>query len=364
MSAVVRVSLAELASTGILLHPGDAAAIVRCMCRRYARGELRGIPSTLVIRLTQDGQIAAEGPVEPDESDQATIVRAAQLLHDLLPVVDAPAPHRVPGGLRLIVSRALGTMDLPAFASLDEFCDALERFAAPDLAAAVRCLFRSWQAIRGPRVLTISDIRRARRATGLSLADISAASGIDVTLLRELEWGYLRNWRADEEGRKALGRYARAAGLDEPLVQSVAWPLIKEAALQAPELTADASSQALVLAPPQTLVPYDASRGSPGWASPRLLGAAGAILLLIALTYGFWRPLRAPAAARAEGAAAAPARNAAPASAAMSAVANRRAARPAKTERPAMRRPAAAPRHPPVRKASFFKRELFRIVIR
>ena len=60
--------------------------------------------------------------------------------------------------------------------------------------------------------LTISDIRRARRATGLSLDDLSAVADVPAARLRELEWGYLRNWRADEEARAHVVRYARAAG--------------------------------------------------------------------------------------------------------------------------------------------------------
>ena len=60
--------------------------------------------------------------------------------------------------------------------------------------------------------LTISDIRRARRATGLTLAEISERSHISIRLLRELEWGYLRNWPGSDAGRHQLVRYAHAAG--------------------------------------------------------------------------------------------------------------------------------------------------------
>jgi cytoskeletal protein RodZ len=78
--------------------------------------------------------------------------------------------------------------------------------------------------------LTISDIRRARRATGLTLAQISERSQISSRLLVELEWGYLRNWPASHLGRTQLVRYARAAGLDDHLVVRTAWPLLEEAA--------------------------------------------------------------------------------------------------------------------------------------
>src|SRR6185437_2656513 len=76
--------------------------------------------------------------------------------------------------------------------------------------------------------LTISDVRRARRATGLSLDEVSERSRIPDWMLRELEWGYLRNWPGGLYGRSQLVRYARAAGLDEQLVVEIAWPLVDD----------------------------------------------------------------------------------------------------------------------------------------
>ncbi len=40
--------------------------------------------------------------------------------------------------------------------------------------------------------LSVSDVRRARRDTGLSLEEVSKRSRIPVSMLRQLEWGYLR----------------------------------------------------------------------------------------------------------------------------------------------------------------------------
>jgi cytoskeletal protein RodZ len=79
-----------------------------------------------------------------------------------------------------------------------------------------------------PNELTISDVRRARRATGLTLAQISERSRIPVALLRELEWGYLRNWPSGHYGRTQLVRYARAAGLDEEVVVGTVLPIFDE----------------------------------------------------------------------------------------------------------------------------------------
>src|SRR5262249_40914231 len=118
---ITRVSLAELEASGFVLHSAEAAAIVVEICHQHERGEIRGIPSAHVVRLTPDGRVVAEGPIT---TDQPAIARAAQLLDDLLPPFDAPPSYRVPGGLRLVVARALRKIDLPPFASLDEFCRA------------------------------------------------------------------------------------------------------------------------------------------------------------------------------------------------------------------------------------------------
>ena len=198
--------------------------------------------------------------------------RAAHLLDALLPGFDAPAEFRVPGALRLVVARALGTLDLPPYESLAGFAEALTRFGTDDLQGVVRKLVaraslaaaaathaqqaaaaatdaldedvhdRDVAADRGavtpvrlePRetALTISDIRRARRATGLTLTQISERSHISPRLLLELEWGYLRNWPASHFGRTQLVRYARAAGLDDQLVVRTVWPLLEEAIRQ------------------------------------------------------------------------------------------------------------------------------------
>ena len=74
--------------------------------------------------------------------------------------------------------------------------------------------------------LSVSDVRRARRDTGLSLEEVSKRSRIPVSMLRQLEWGYLRNWPHGLYGRTQLVRYARAAGLDRQLVLDAMLPLV------------------------------------------------------------------------------------------------------------------------------------------
>jgi hypothetical protein len=171
-----------------------------------------------------------------------------------------------------VVARALGTVDLPPYASLEEFCAAISRFAATNLEQVVRDLFAAAaahidreHALAAPHsarvpidlpareALTISDVRRARRATGLSLSEISVRTHIPAPLLRELEWGYLRNWPDGLYGRSQMVRYARAAGLDESLVINVAWPLLEEAvALRGQGKSAGVPAEQ----PIEALVPY------------------------------------------------------------------------------------------------------------
>ncbi len=256
------VSLGDLESAGVAVKYVAAVSIVRDVILRASRGELPGVPSAQVIRLNAAGEISVEGPIAADDW---AVRRAAHLLDSLLPGFDAQPHLRIPGALRLVVARALETVDLPPYPSLDTFADALTRFASPDLQATVRALVDEFRAAGGARAedehrgpahayaeeefndaiaagsaapvrleprettLTISDIRRARRATGVTLAQISERSQISRQLLVELEWGYMRHWPASHIGRTQLVRYARAAGLDDHLVVRTVWPLLEEA---------------------------------------------------------------------------------------------------------------------------------------
>ena len=290
-----RISLADLAGAGIRLFPFEAVTIAREVLLQVTRGDVPGVPSAHVIRLARAGAISVEGPVA---AGGRAVSRAAQLLDALLPPKDAGAEFKVPGALRLCIFRGLGMLDVPPYPSLDSFADALARFAAPDPANVIRTIVERFHAaapalperIEAPEVvaspanapaappdeprrpepkaaphaalarieretLTISDIRRARRATGLSLADVSGRSRIPVSLLRQLEWGYLLNWPLGLYGRTQLVRYARAAGLDEQIVIATVWPMLEEIerAMPASEPVVEAASVARV-APPEIRV--------------------------------------------------------------------------------------------------------------
>lgn len=237
---MVSVSLAELAAAEPL-RPVQAVTIVHEIITRIGAGAIAGVPSPQIIRLAANGRMTVEGPIA---ADAHTVSHAAHLLSTLLPGFDAGSKERVPGALRLVIARGSQALDLPPFPSLDAFGADLARFAAPDVEGCIRDIVAARRkpatdaaiatididegATATTQPLTISDIRRARRATGLTLADISARTGIPSSLLCELEWGYLEHWPAPHVARRLLIRYAQAAGLDDQLVLDVAWPLIEQ----------------------------------------------------------------------------------------------------------------------------------------
>jgi Helix-turn-helix domain/WD40-like Beta Propeller Repeat len=297
------VSLTDLAAAGVGLRPSEAVTIAREVALQVVRGQIAGVPSPHVVRLSNNGSVSIEGPVA---AGGRPVVRVAQLLDALLPDHDhhVGSEFRVPGGLKLVVARALGTLDLPPFGSLEAFVESLDRFAATDPRTAIAGLvvsFTEATAVRPPQepaqatpvvtaqvqpfvtgrasetarageprppqpreALTISDIRRARRATGVPLVKVAERSRIPIALLRQLEWGYFFNWPKGRYGRSQLVRYARAAGLDEELVLSTVTPLIdlaepasalpQPAAESAPEPGAEPAALAepavLMLRPP------------------------------------------------------------------------------------------------------------------
>ena len=270
------ISLADLSAAGVRVRPAEAVTLVRELAVQVTRDDLPGVPSTQVVRLAREGRLFVEGPVA---ADGRAVLRAAHLLETMLPGFDVLSEFRVPGALRLVIARALGTLDLPPYPSLHEFVDALTCFSLPDTASVVGSLYAAWTtalaesdaevtatpgvARPDPAVvdtmfpnaspiapgpppappresesqfgrhagigdITVSDIRRARRATGLTLGEIARRSRIPVWLLRELEWGCLRNWPAGHYGRTQLTRYARAAGLDDRLVVATLWPMLED----------------------------------------------------------------------------------------------------------------------------------------
>src|SRR5262245_415487 len=321
-----RASLLDLSVAGVLLSLSQAVSIVRELISRVVAGELAGVPSPSVIRFSDYG-LTIDGPVDAEGRD---VAHAVQLLDALLP----PSPTRVPGPLRVVMARATGLLDLPRYDSLEAFATALARFAAAEPADAIaRSLATAWSrtpqgaagaaaasetdvagdaraseaASRAAAIvpvigspLTVSDIRRARRATFLSLTEIAFHSGIPVPRLLELEWGDLRNFPNGAEGHELLVRYARAAGLDETVVvdaidplltahagrSAVTWTVVGEPAL-ALELPVGLESSGLLPFPP--VRPDVRSSLSSSRRFRRSQLAAAAVLLVAVTAAGLWQ---------------------------------------------------------------------------
>ena len=137
----MKITLSELVASGIQLRPAEAVAIVGEICRQRAARVLPGLPSAGVVRLTSHGEIVIEGPVP---AGRDAIARAGQLLESLLPGHDAPPEYRASGALRLLIARATGTLDLPPYASLEDFCAALARFSTADTRETVSAIVAAY----------------------------------------------------------------------------------------------------------------------------------------------------------------------------------------------------------------------------
>jgi Helix-turn-helix domain/WD40-like Beta Propeller Repeat len=275
MSKLVPVSLADLADAGVRLRPTDAVTIVRALILQVANGILPGVPSAHVIRLGPSGGITVEGPVV---ASGRPVPRAAQLLAALLRGSGRPTAEPTP--LRRVIARAI--QQPSEFSTLQELADALGPFAAQDPSAAIKELTTRWtEAARAMGLQaadptdneaepdgneneeeedddigstgspSVSDVRRARRDTGLSLEEVSKRSRIPVSMLRQLEWGYLRNWPHGLYGRTQLVRYARAAGLDRQLVLDAMLPLVS----RTPEVTPADDPAPAPQPPPVSTIP-------------------------------------------------------------------------------------------------------------
>jgi len=120
---VITVALTHLLSRGVRLSAGEALAIALSA----AAGP--GDAAVGNIELESDGAVRCI-----NTSGTTTIDSLAALLNALLP------DSGVPGPLRYAIARAAGAVVAPPFASVEEFCRTLARFAPADRGAAVRQL--------------------------------------------------------------------------------------------------------------------------------------------------------------------------------------------------------------------------------
>ena len=133
--------------------------------------------------------------------------------------------ERVPAALKFALARISDDRCLVPLQTLAEVRGVLDRIAPGDAQEVVADLARrAGEAVTGlprPVLSTVSDLRRARRARGASLAAIGADTGIPVSLLRELEWGLFDNWWSSSGAGKTAPRVPDAAGLDPDAVSAL-----------------------------------------------------------------------------------------------------------------------------------------------
>ena len=137
------------------------------------------------------GAVSIEGPVA---AGGRPVARAAQLLEALLPGFDAPPEFRAPGALRLVIARALGTVDLPAFPTLDAFADAphladprridVDALGAEVLAEPSGRKFTIQLTLPEPSVLLCVGVERLVEAAVVLAVDLNIAADAEGTDLR------------------------------------------------------------------------------------------------------------------------------------------------------------------------------------
>lgn len=258
-----RISLAELASAQIRLRPTEAVALVSEICRQNLARILPGIPSPGVIRLLRDGGIAIEGPVRASHDD---VAGAAALLDSLLLGFEAPPEFRASGALRLLLARALRTLDLPPFESLEDFTAALARFTTLDAGETAAALFNAWEDATRTAVETDEEL------TGPAPAPVFAAYTMapDPYARTARPWA----WAAAVVVLLMLSGFVGWKWADSRMRQVEDAPVTAEVARPAPSAPAPVSDPAPAGEPVRSGEPADASAPVALAGSPRVVRAS------------------------------------------------------------------------------------------
>ena len=152
-------TLGDLAADGATLTPEEAVALTLAVAERLGWSEPPDNPEIVIVR--RDGTVHL-----PRAADAAPALpgQYAELLYRLLAFGRDEAELRVPGPLLLLLARARGQIDLPPFASADEFRQALVRFLSRPGAHVIAAAMGRWR----PVPQHAAPIARApeRRTTG------------------------------------------------------------------------------------------------------------------------------------------------------------------------------------------------------
>lgn len=225
MAQPFRASLDAVAGT-VPITAVQSATIVSEISSKLERWLDRSHPVTVVVPSMRDVSILQGGSVWWCRGQAVPAPRAVAALGALLAaLLDHTAAHRAPAGLLYVVARATDPRHLAPFADLTDFRRALVRYAAsrPNVALDSLAARFAVACSKLPPLgtdSTISDVRRLRRAGGVTLAQIAIDTAIPISLLRELEWGVYTYWSL-EHARGALELYAERAGLDGEAVARI-----------------------------------------------------------------------------------------------------------------------------------------------
>lgn len=212
-----RASLDEIAAA-VPISTAQSAAIVSVVAERLNRWISAAKPDRIVVPELADLAIHRHGHIWWFRGKVVPPSDVVSTLGEMLDALLRRSDAAVPAGLRYIVARATDRRHLAPFASLSEFASAVSRHAPESTAHAIDALLaRYLMTTSGHPPLgawsTISDIRRLRRAGGVTLPQIAEDTGIPLSLLRELEWGVFAHWDPWHTAR-SLEAYAHRAGLD------------------------------------------------------------------------------------------------------------------------------------------------------
>ena len=167
-------TLSDLAGDGGTLSPEEAVALTLAVAERLGWSEPPNRLELMVIRGDGTVHLPRAANAAP-----ATPAQYAELLHRLLTFGRGDAEPRVPGPLLLLIARARGEIDLPAFASADEFRHALLRFLSRPASHVISAAMTRWRPVKvepspaarpperrtaGPRV---DELRRMLREADL-----------------------------------------------------------------------------------------------------------------------------------------------------------------------------------------------------
>jgi Helix-turn-helix domain len=241
-----------------MTQPFPISLLLACRCGRITIGEAAAVGKLLGRELERDARgrtpiqvpsigdvrLEASGHVSWSNGREMPALRAGRGLARVLAALVSEAERcgdRAPAALAFALARATDDQALVPLESLHDLNVIVDRLAPADplpiTAAFAERVGSRAIAVRPETIRTVSDLRRARRERGVSLATIASETGIPLTLLRELEWGLFDGWPSGHQTEASLRAYARAAGLPPAAVLAVVMgPQVPQPSVEMPQV--------------------------------------------------------------------------------------------------------------------------------